>query len=58
MKYVNAKILLPDILVEELQGYIQGVYKYMPPVYTPVILQPGYREEVFLHLHISYRLPP
>ncbi|MDE7250933.1 MAG: hypothetical protein K2N82_13865, partial [Lachnospiraceae bacterium] len=29
MKYVNAKILLPDILVEELQRYIQGGYIYI-----------------------------
>ena len=32
MKYVNAKILLPDILVEELQGYIQGGYIYIPAI--------------------------
>lgn len=30
MKYVNAKVLLPDRLVEELQGYIQGGYLYIP----------------------------
>lgn len=30
MKYVNAKLLLPDLLVEELQGYIQGGYIYIP----------------------------
>lgn len=27
MKYVNANTLLPAVLVEELQGYIQGGYK-------------------------------
>ena len=32
MKYVNAKILLPDILVEELQGYIQCGYIYIPAI--------------------------
>lgn len=32
MKYVNARILLPDILVEELQEYIQGGYIYIPAV--------------------------
>lgn len=30
MKYINAKILLPDVLVEELQNYIQGGYIYVP----------------------------
>ena len=30
MKYVNAKNLLPDGLVRELQNYIQGGYIYVP----------------------------
>lgn len=30
MKYINAKALLPDALVEELQSYIQGGYIYVP----------------------------
>jgi len=30
MKYINAKILLPDDLVKELQRYIQGGYVYVP----------------------------
>lgn len=30
MKYINAKILLPDVLLEELQTYIQGGYIYVP----------------------------
>lgn len=30
MKYINAKILLPDDLVKELQRYIQGGYIYVP----------------------------
>ena len=30
MRYVNAKILLPDALVKELQTYIQGGYLYVP----------------------------
>lgn len=30
MKYANAKELLPDVLVKELQGYIQGGYIYVP----------------------------
>lgn len=32
MKYVNAKLLLPEVLVEELQEYIQGGYLYIPAV--------------------------
>ena len=32
MEYVNAKILLPDTLVEELQKYIQGGYIYIPAI--------------------------
>ena len=27
MKYINAKFLLPDALVKELQHYIQGGYR-------------------------------
>ncbi|MBP2643582.1 MAG: hypothetical protein H6Q67_1469 [Firmicutes bacterium] len=30
MKYVNANIVLPDFLVEELQNYVQGEYIYIP----------------------------
>jgi len=30
MKYRNAKALLPDALVRELQRYIQGGYLYVP----------------------------
>ncbi|WP_278452308.1 CD3324 family protein [Thomasclavelia spiroformis] len=30
MKYINAKVLLPERLVKELQGYIQGGYIYVP----------------------------
>ena len=30
MKYISAKALLPDALVKELQGYIQGGYIYVP----------------------------
>lgn len=30
MKYVNAKAVLPEKLVKELQGYIQGGYLYVP----------------------------
>lgn len=30
MKYINAKDLLPDALVKELQSYMQGAYLYVP----------------------------
>ncbi len=30
MKYINAQVLLPDALIKELQGYIQGGYIYVP----------------------------
>lgn len=30
MKYINARVLLPDALVKELQSYIQGGYLYIP----------------------------
>lgn len=32
MKYINAKNLLPDALVKELQNYLQGGYIYIPTV--------------------------
>ena len=31
MKYINAKDLLPDALVKELQSYMQGGYLNTPP---------------------------
>ena len=30
MKYMNARDLLPESLVKELQGFIQGGYVYVP----------------------------
>lgn len=30
MKYINAKKILPDGLVRELQNYVQGGYIYIP----------------------------
>lgn len=30
MKYINAKLILPDALVKELQNYVQGGYIYVP----------------------------
>lgn len=30
MKYVNAKVILPDSLVVEIQKYIEGGYLYIP----------------------------
>lgn len=30
MKYKNAKVVLPDALVKELQNYVQGEYIYIP----------------------------
>jgi Mor family transcriptional regulator len=32
VKYINAKTILPDNLVRELQQYIQGEYLYIPAV--------------------------
>lgn len=34
MKYINANEILPDILVEELQKYIQAGYIYIPAKIT------------------------
>ena len=30
MKYINARNVLPDALVKELQSYMQGGYLYIP----------------------------
>lgn len=30
MKYINATAILPDVLVEELQKYVQAGYVYVP----------------------------
>ena len=30
MKYINANTILPDMLVEELQEYVQAGYIYIP----------------------------
>lgn len=34
MKYINANLVLPSALVEELQNYIQGGYLYIPTKQT------------------------
>lgn len=30
MKYINANVILPEKLIEEIQKYIQGKYIYIP----------------------------
>lgn len=30
MKYINAKAILPEVLIKELQKYIQAEYIYVP----------------------------
>lgn len=32
MKYINAKTILPEHLLKELQEYVQGCYLYVPAV--------------------------
>lgn len=34
MKYVNAAEILPDKLLKELQGYIDGELLYIPKAWT------------------------
>lgn len=49
MKYVNAKTILPDELVRELQQYIQGEYLYIPALCEERKQwgeKSGYREEL------------
>ena len=49
MKYINAKFLLPDALVKELQHYIQGGYLYIPTDQTQQKCwgeKSGYRQEL------------
>lgn len=35
MNYINAKVILPDNLVTEIQKYIQGGYLYIPSQTQP-----------------------
>ena len=30
MKYINANVILPEKVIEEIQKYIQGKYIYIP----------------------------
>lgn len=49
MKYVNAKTILPDKMVRELQQYIQGEYIYIPALCEQKKQwgeKTGYREEL------------
>ena len=49
MKYINAKNILPDTLVRELQSYIQGGYLYVPADQTQQKRwgeASGYRQEL------------
>lgn len=49
MKYVNANLILPDSLVEELQKYVQAGYIYVPAKneqHKSWGERSGYREEL------------
>ena len=49
MKYVNANDILPDILIEELQKYVQAGYIYIPvkgKQHKSWGEQSGYRKEL------------
>ena len=49
MKYVNANTILPDVLVEELQRYVQAGYLYIPAKdgqHKSWGEQSGYRKEL------------
>lgn len=51
MKYLNAKKVLPDTLVTELQRYIQGGYLYIPAIQGQKRIwgeASGYRKELQL----------
>ena len=41
MKYGNAKVILPDALVKELQKYVQGEYIYVPPLRVLLLPEGG-----------------
>lgn len=45
VKYVNAEVILPDNLVEEIQKYIQGGYLYIP---CQVQIRKRYRENNYI----------
>ena len=49
MKYINANTILPDVLVKELQKYVQAGYIYVPAKGNQHKLWgelSGYREEL------------
>ena len=49
MKYINANEILPDVLVKELQKYVQAGYIYFPVnsgQHRSWGGSPGYRKEV------------
>lgn len=49
MKYINAHAILPDMLVEELQQYVQAGYIYIPAKdeqHKPWGELSGYRKEL------------
>lgn len=49
MKYINANAILPDMLVEELQKYVQAEYIYIPAKdkqHKPWGELSGYRKEL------------
>ncbi len=39
MKYINANMILPEKLIEEIQKYIQGKYIYIPIKYDELSIQ-------------------
>ena len=47
MKYINAKTILPEHLLKELQEYVQGCYLYVPAVQSKQWGEvSGYRREL------------
>lgn len=49
MKYINANAILPDMLVKELQKYVQAEYIYIPAKdeqHKPCGELSGYRKEL------------
>ena len=53
MKYVNATTILPDMLIEELQKYVQAGYVYIPGY--SVAAEPPFRSNGYRESGTAYR---
>ncbi len=47
MSYINAKDVLPDELISEIQKYVDGVNLYIPKIFEKRRKDSSYKQEIY-----------